>query len=80
VRFISPPLTPRINRLPMYVSAHRVRLSWPITFSTRRFFSSTSSLLQHMFPQLSFNRGSLAIAANMIVSRTVAPPKKQSCC
>jgi hypothetical protein len=84
-RFISPPLTPRISLLPMYVSAQRSRLSWLITFETRARFSVTSSTSeQHtsapLTPSRRDKRGSLAIAANMIVSRTVAPPKKQSCC
>ena len=84
-RFISPPETPRMRRLPTYVSAQRSRLSCAMTLETRARFSATSSESeQHTETPLTRSRfeslGSLAIAANMIVSRTVAPPKKQSCC
>ena len=68
VRFISPPLTPRISLLPMYVLAQRCRLSCAMTSATLACFSAGSP------------GGSLAMAANRIVSDTVAPPKKQSCC
>ena len=85
VRFISPPDTPRIRRLPTYVSAQRFRLSCAMTRETRARFSRMSSAFeQHTNAPLEPSRfesfGSLAIAANMMVSRTVAPPKKQSCC